>query len=374
MTFILERRIPLGTNYGTLTGMGEKLMFHIGKSLGTRYKKLSSLSTVETQFSSTKESVTMQSTKCLASGFYADENPTNSKEKGSPCNRHQYIAQADYDKFYIAKESLLGRFKCPVYTKLKKDARHKELKELPSTEKYDEPLKSRINKLYKREILSSKKSSYSVYDTFLAWVLYNHNDVIQECISNVLPVMQKAFQLRLWNDIHGKLNMAQYFTGPILTQIFDEIYYAREKRWLNSKLSKLHFHGSHDNTVSPLFWVISKEETKLALPGDTLIIEVSNDDFIKVYYYSLFGAENTDRFKQISLKPLLGKEDCKVAEFRTALMEFFLSELDWEKKCRDKEMLSGTSRTWPQAVKKEDLNIANTELDCLQHKVNVVEW
>lgn len=94
----------------------------------------------------------------------------------------------------------------------------------------------------------------------------------------------------------------------------------------------------------------------------------------QVYYYSLFGAENTDRFKQISLKPLVDKEDCKVAEFRKALMEFFLSELDWQKKCRDIKMLSGTSRTWPQAVTKEDFNIANTELDCLQHKFNVVEW
>ncbi|XP_054288375.1 uncharacterized protein LOC129004027 isoform X2 [Macrosteles quadrilineatus] len=347
---------------------GEELMLQVGKSLGTRYKDQVPLFDPKVvHFSSTPVSRTRRSTQCLATGLFVAKDPgylLNARFDGnkSPCKGNIDIHNADYDKSHVLHKG------CTLYAKLKKQASNEEKRETsPMRMTYYKKLGQMIETIYhKKNFVKSMSDSATIYDTFQSWILDGQEFVAPDSISYALPVMRKAFQLCLWREIYSKTNMVQYIVGPILNQIFSEIHNMEDQKAITSidRKMKIHFHGSHDITVSPLLWVISEDETSIALPGDTLIIEVTSDDLVQIYYYNPLGVDKDKIFRAITLKPLCGNEDCKLSKFEQALHGFIYDEGSWKKMCKNPNP-HNYNRALPQDIDEQDLRIMDEALGLL---------
>ncbi|XP_054288408.1 uncharacterized protein LOC129004053 [Macrosteles quadrilineatus] len=370
-----------GFGIGLLTKRGRRLMHHVGESLGTRYNKLvPHFDKNVVQFSSSKVGRARKSAKCVATGMFGPNDPVFTDKDSltlAPCKNLPGVEVGNFDKCDLfADVDLKWLNQCNMYTRLRKQSQQREKQEVsPQRKVFYNLLNECIHNSYQipgfaRKLYHSAKA----FDTFQSWIL-NKKEALKECVAHAMPVMQKAVQLHLWYEIHGKTNMVEYYIGLLVNTILTEMSNGLQKDPTQSRQNledpenghteskfgerrlKMHFHGSHDVTVSPLFWVLSQDETYYALTGDTLIVEMTSDYTVQVFLFSPLTLGKGEKFRQISLKPLCGKEDCKYEEFEKALTKFSYDEPTWNSKCKDDAKLTSDDRPLPHDINDEDLQI-----------------
>ncbi|XP_054287542.1 uncharacterized protein LOC129003278 [Macrosteles quadrilineatus] len=339
-------------------------MYNVGRSLRTRYHKLipryhKNIVSV----TSSESSRAAESASYVAAGmFHPDTEPVFDKKEGSTTWRRVPIWEnALFDKHKLFSQKR-DRSQCPKFTAMREQVKAEEKSRAsPTRKEFYRIINEMILIVYNQsEFINSFMDNSKAYDTFQAWILDDQE--VPSWIVKVFPVLEKMKQLRMWIHIHSKPNMMRFLTGTLLNQMFIEMDDASKSSSL-----KVHFHGSHDIPVCALVWGIVHDEKYLALPGDTVVVEMTADGLVKVYLYVPLKKDRRERFQILSLESLCGKEDCSLVEFKNALKELTFDEDQWKQICNDKSGVDPEYRTLPQDIDDEDLIIMNEAMSYLKN-------